>query len=485
MINSRLIQACKTLSRKEMTRFKDLVLSPYHNRHQDVIKLVEYLAKCYPEFSPKRLGDRVIFSIIWPGKTFNKAKLKHVFSYATRSLEEFLKLEEARHEDFLYETGILKSFRKRKLDQRYESTINKMDQALKTYPYRNSDYHFNMLGLKTEADKYYLNQQKYLRDESLLERVNHLDLYFLSEKLKSSCEMINREQFFKMNYEHRFLQESIAHIENNKAYYADHPSISFYYQVYLTLTDAKESKHYYELRKMIEEEGKLFPPEERKDLYYYAYNYASRKINQGDSSFLSEAFAIMKNLLEQGLLLENNTLSEWHYKNTTTLSLRLQESDWTLQFIEAYRDKLPEEVAENAYTFNLASYYFATQQYDQALVLLNTVEYTDIVYNLDAKSLLLRIYYELDEADSLHSHIEAFKKYLTRNKIIAESKYGRYFNLFNYANQAFKLKSQVAFQQKEKSSKELHTLRNQLDSGESIANLSWLKLKLDQIEHEI
>jgi len=485
MINSRLIKACKTLSRKEMTRFKDLVLSPYHNRHQDVIKLVEHLAKCYPDFRPKKLDDQFIFSQVWASETFNKSKLKHVFSYATRLLEEFLKLEEARDDDFLYDTGILKSYRKRKLDQRYESTINKMDQSLKTYPFRNSEYHFNMLGLKSEADKYYLNQQKYLRDESLQERVNHLDLYFLSEKLKSSCEMINREQFFKMNYDHRFLDESIKHIESNKDYYSDYPSISFYYQVYLTLTDAKKSSHYYELRKMIEEEGQLFPPEERKDLYYYAYNYASRKINQGDSSFLSEAFAIMKDLLEQGLLLENNTLSEWHYKNMTTLSLRLQESDWTRQFIEDYRAKLPEDVAENAYTFNLASYYFGTQQYDQALVLLNTVEYTDIVYNLDAKSLLLRIYYELDEADSLHSHIEAFKKYLTRNKIIAESKYGRYFNLFNYTNQAFKLKSQIAFQQKAKSHKELEILSSQLDSGKSIANLSWLRTKLEQIEQEI
>ncbi len=468
-----------------MTRFKDLALSPYHNRHTDVINLVEYLAICYPNFKQKKLDQEHLAKQLWPDKTFNKAKLKHVFSYATRLLDEFLKLEEANHEDFLYKTGILKSYRKRKLDQRYESTINKLDQSLKANPLRNSDYHFNMLGLKTEADKFYLNQQKYQRDESLQERVNHLDLYFLSEKLKSSCEMINREQFFKMNYEHRFLDEAIAHIEKDKEYYSVYPSISFYYQVYLTLTDTENTKHYFELRDMIEKEGAVFPPDERKDLYYYAYNYCLRKLNKGNAKFLAEAFALMKNLLEQGLLLENETLSEWHYKNMCTLGIRSGESEWTYKFLEEYRELLPEDVAENAYTFNLASYYYGTQQYDKALMLLNEVEYTDIVYNLDAKSLLLRTYYDLDESDSLQSHIEAFKKYLSRNKIIAENKYARYLNLFNYANQAFKLKLQVPYQQKEKSRKELEALRGKLESGESIANKRWLKLKLEDIEKAI
>lgn len=481
MNNSRLIKTCKTLNRKEMTRFKDLALSPYHNRHQDVINLIQYLSGCYPDFSAKKLEDTLLAKQLWPNEKFNKSKLKHVFSYATRLMEVFLKLEETRDNDFLFETGVLKSYRKRKLDQRYESTITKLDQALKANPYRNSEYHFNMLGLKTEADKYYLNQQKYLRDESLQDRVKHLDLYFLSEKLKSSCEMINREKFFNMNYDHRFLKETIEHIEAQLDYYQQYPSISFYYQVYLSLTDDKETKHYYKLREMIEQSGEAFPPEERRDLYYYAYNYCLRKLNRGDATFLAESFELMKNLLDQGLLLENDTLSEWHYKNMTALALGLDEYDWTHNFIEKYRALLPEDVAENAYTFNLASYYYGTKQYDEALVLLNEVEYTDVVYNLDAKSLLLRIYYDLDESDSLYSLIDAFKKYLMRNKLIAENKYARYLNLFKYANQAFKLKSQVDYQQKDKSRKELAQLRESLDNQKRVANKRWLKLKLDDI----
>ena len=94
--------------------------------------------------------------------------------------------------------------------------------------------------------------------------------------------------------------------------------------------------------------------------------------------------------------------------------------DWTKEFIEKFKDYLHPEVVENAYTYNLASYYYSTNQLDKVLDLLVKVEYTDIQYSIGAKSLLLRTYYDLEENEALLSLTRSFKQYLKRNRLIPE-----------------------------------------------------------------
>ena len=48
------------------------------------------------------------------------------------------------------------------------------------------------------------------------------------------------------------------------------------------------------------------------------------------------------------------------------------------------------------------------------------VEFNDVYYHLDSKSLLMKVYFELDEYDAFSSLVDAFKIYLRRNQTISE-----------------------------------------------------------------
>ncbi|MEM6967190.1 MAG: hypothetical protein AAF573_20680, partial [Bacteroidota bacterium] len=53
---------------------------------------------------------------------------------------------------------------------------------------------------------------------------------------------------------------------------------------------------------------------------------------------------------------------------------------------------------------------------DQAMKLLQKVEFKDIFHNLNARKMQLRMYYELNELDALESFLDSFERYLKRHK---------------------------------------------------------------------
>ena len=63
-------------------------------------------------------------------------------------------------------------------------------------------------------------------------------------------------------------------------------------------------------------------------------------------------------------------------------------------FIELHLHHLPPNERDNAHTYNSAMLCYYRKQYRQAVKLLQTVEFTDLYYQLDARSILLKVYFE-------------------------------------------------------------------------------------------
>jgi len=65
------------------------------------------------------------------------------------------------------------------------------------------------------------------------------------------------------------------------------------------------------------------------------------------------------------------------------------------------------------------------------MVLLQKVDFDDVLNNLDARRMLLRIYYELGEFEALHSLLDSFKTYISRQKDVGYHK-DNYLNLIRF-----------------------------------------------------
>ena len=100
------------------------------------------------------------------------------------------------------------------------------------------------------------------------------------------------------------------------------------------------------------------------------------------------------------------------------MGLRLEEYDWVADFITNYAAHLEEAYRANYYHYNLCKWYFAKGEYDKALERLIQVEYDDLFLNLDAKTTLMKIYYETENFIPLEAFFHSFGIYLQRKDIM-------------------------------------------------------------------
>ncbi len=476
-----LIKTLETLSRKEMTRFREFSVSPYFNKNKEVQLLIAYLGGIFPDFIDKKCQREIIFKKIYPTEKHNQPKLALLFTYSLRLLERFLVTEQLENEYFQSKLNYLKQLRQRNLFEQYEKQLMKLERGGLSENQEDQNNFELPFHLAREKDLYYNLLYKTDQNHNLEQKQKYLDLFFFTEKLKDACEMKFRNQILNIDFELNMLENVLQEVESKPKNFQSHPSISIYSSIYKTLTN-KEIGDYYRTLEVLKKHEIWLPLSELQNIYNYLQNYCIRQINRGEQSFLLELFKIYQSQLEKGLLLIDQFLPEWHYKNIVTTGLRLKENDWVRSFIEDYKRLLKPSTRENAYSYNLASYYYSTRQFEKVLDLLTKVEYTDIRYNTDAKSLLLRTWYDLEEEEAFYSLIEAFRQFLKRNRLISEFQKAGYYNLIKFARKAFHIKTNLEFVPRSKSKAELEKLGKEIQSVETIFNQSWLEGKIENLK---
>ncbi|NJN34399.1 MAG: hypothetical protein HC817_09265 [Saprospiraceae bacterium] len=135
--------------------------------------------------------------------------------------------------------------------------------------------------------------------------------------------------------------------------------------------------------------------------------------------------------------MENGELQYYDYKNMIMIALKAEEYAWAEKALYDFKQYLPEKDRENIFNYNLAIYYFRRGNYDDAMPLLQLVTLNDVLYNLDSRRMLARIYFDTDEIMPLQSLIESSKVYLHRQKDIGYH-HDMYANFFRYLDRMMK-----------------------------------------------
>jgi len=481
MLENRLISLLSTLSRKEMTRFYEFSLSPYFNKHEDTKVLIGYLSDIYPNFNPKNCDRNLICKKVFADKNYQHKHLALVFTYAVRLLDDFLIQEEFQINEGFPKVLLLRNLRKREQYKYFERILHQQEKYLNNAPFQNSDYYNLRFQVAAEADAYYVQLARYQTDLNIQSKQDNLDYFYLSKKLRDACEMLIRTKILSVEYSTTLLDAVIDDIQSHLENYKHIPAIYVYYKIYQMLVH-NDPHYYYEVIPIIEQNEGYFPKEELYDLYNYLQHYCFLRVNKGEGKFLREVFQIHKIQLDKNLLIENDYLSEWHYKNIVTVAVRLGETDWVYHFIEEYKNLLHPSVRDNAHRFNLASYYYATKQYEKVLEQLLTVEYNDKRYVQGIKALLLRTYYDLGEEESLLSLIESFRIYIKRNKEISNPRKEGFYNLLKYTKRAAQIKNKLDYINRNKLLAQLENLKKAIANTDTIFNNTWLNSKVEELE---
>lgn len=482
MLQSKIIELLKKLDSRTLTRFKEYTLSPYFNKHQGTTTLCLYLLKSAPEFSIERkLKKEHIYQIVFPKETFDNKKFHRLTSQLLQLLHNFLVDDAIQQKENKRTVILLEELRKYKLEKHYRSTERKFKQYITKQHLNHHEFYESQYKFYKELDYLFVEQGGRIYNENLQLANNSLDYLFILEKLKMACDMASRNKVIQANYQWSIMKGIEEHLTDKRQEFP--PIIQIFHAIFRMLTEAdEETETYYQtLKELLHKYAPDFTKDDTLQTYGYALNYAIGKINQQGSIYLEETLELYHYLVESEAIFVGGFLMPQEYKNIVTLGLRLKRYAWTEAFVEQYRNKLPANVRNNAYKYNLASLQHSKGDYKNALQTLYNVDFINPTYYLGTKIIQLKIYYQLNEGEALYSLIDACQSYLRRSNQVANYQKQSTSNLLKFTKKLFKIKDQIGYINNKKLKLSLQKLKTDITACNSVANKDWLEDSLVQL----
>lgn len=404
--NNLLFQWINVLTKREQVAFSHFLHSPYFNQRADVRQLYTYLRN---SSQPKTKG--AAFAILYPDKAYDDQQFRLVCSYLRRLLERFLAIEQAQKQPFELKLKVAALLRERSVEQLHDRCLREAEQLLNKSAYRDSQYWFQYYELKEEAYRTAYSRRPE-RDPVYKELVPAFDRAVLTNKLRQHCLLLAHEQVYRWGYEAGLLADFLEEVP--VSIFADAPVTALYYHCAKMLRSPEEETDFLAFKALWLANSHLFPSLEARNLTLLAINFLVRRKNAGYGGDYQDFLDLYKEGLQQGYLLRNGTLSRFTYHNIVGIALHTGATDWAHEFVEQWTDSLERRFRERMYHFSCAQIAYYSKDYDAALALLQKSNYHDLLLNLSARTLLLKIYFELGEWDALDSHLDAFQNYLRR-----------------------------------------------------------------------
>jgi hypothetical protein len=465
MKSSKLWAIFQQLSSKEIRELDKFLQSPYFNQREDVILLYQYLSKAKMN-SKMDISKKEVFKFLFPNQAFNEKNIRYSMSFLYKNIKQFLAIRTIEEDPLNMQIALIQSFRKKGQQKLFEQAFKIAEQDLEKQPFRNQNYYFQNFRLQRER---YLFTTTHTRQEALgLEASSHyLDQYFIINKLKQSAQALSHQTLNTTKFEPEFIPEILNLITKNNL--LDNPSIAVYYYSLKILSTDNSIGHFQQLRALIKDQASIFPTTELKDIYTFALNYCIKRLNAQEAIFRREAFELYREGIKQGIFFENGILSQFNYKNMVALGLGLKEFDWVHQFIEEKKEFLEKKSRESTYAFNLALLHFRKGNYDEAMHLLQKVGTKDVLNNLNARRMLVRIYYDQGNIDALYSLLDSFQNYIYRKREVGYHR-NLYLNFIKFTRRLLQLEGL--------NKQQVEQLKQEIEATKNVAEKVWLLAQL-------
>jgi hypothetical protein len=466
MKSSKLLTLMEKLSGSQMARLELFLESPYFNQGVKVLEFFRVLKALHPRF-PEEEVDKLTFPARHLQGEITEKQLPGLLSQLLKLTEQFLALEEWQKDERDVHYALLKGYYRLDRPVHYRSAKRKAEQNLKEEAERDAAYFYQKLRHRLLELRHRGAETRDFRP-NLQQTMDALDIYYLAQKMQLVGEMRDAERTLSIQYEKRLPPALLNWFEQ-----APFQSVSLLkaYQLFYQFLDREDDITYHKLRKLLKESEKDFTPS---DLYYFyvgLMNYQARRINRkGEVRAYHEYLSLNEFMLEKGWLFQDGILSPWIYKNLVGAALNVGKTNWANDFLEKYRSFLPEDYAQDIYAFAKADYFYHLKNYDKAQKLLIDLSPRDVILNINARSLLIRTYFETRQEELLLSYLEATRVYLIRNKLIDED---RKKQMLKFVEITAKITRTASFEKEKR--KELLKL---LPPPKEVMHQQWLKEKL-------
>ena len=461
MAKSKLEEIVEKLSEKERQRFELYLDSPFFK----VDGLTKSMFKALTTSPIKQNNFKEeLFSRAFKERAYDDKQMRYYISNLNKHLETFLSIQQLEKDPTLSDHLVATVYAERDCEKSFlmlgheiSGQTELADATTTLDKYRYAELFLNYTGKKLSGKS----------TPDYTDTLFYLDSFYLLKKLQLSCELTNLANILQKQYKIQLSDElkSLAQTEP----FQKNPAIQIYSHILNFLMNAADEESFLKSIGLVKEHAHLFKPGEVAELYQYIKNYCVRKINQGNRDYLRSLLDIFKTMLSNKPLMRHDYLSQWEFKNIVSISLRLNEKKWCEEFIAKYIHYLKPEEQSNALAYNLAYSYFIDDDYKKSIRKLQEVELKDVFYQLDARVILLKCYFELDDYDSFFYQVSSFRLFLLRNKSVSEYQKNINRNLISFLAAIMRAGSSKA---------KLRKIKTEIEAEKNVADLNWLMNKV-------
>ncbi|MEO1262141.1 MAG: hypothetical protein AAFZ15_25270 [Bacteroidota bacterium] len=403
----------RRLNKSACNAIAELALCPVFNKKQEVGRLCAYFARHLSSTDRLLFAKKNVFHYVFPGEPYNDARLRQATFATLKLIERYLAIQEMEGNGTERELYLLRALRNHGMDKRLDKKMKLLQSQLQNSTRRDAKWNRQNHDLASEALQRISSRR---RSSKLVMHPlhDHLTSYYLSEMLRHACSALTHQSISAQVYDLNLLEQVLQLAESFG--FAQRPSIAIYYHACKSLQSPENQIHFDYWKKYLKRSAGEFSDAELRGIYLLGINFCIRQMNRGNQQFIREAFDLYHAALERDLLTEGGYITAFTFKNIIRIGTALQEEEWTAAFFAKYQHLLHPTERTNITRYNKAFLFFSKGAYDQAMPLLQQVEFADTLNNLDARRMLLRSYFELGEMQALDSLLHSFSTFLHRQR---------------------------------------------------------------------
>ncbi len=473
MEKSKLIEILKTFDKKELKCLDEMVHSPYFNKHDKVIQLWEFVKKHYPRFVKSKINKEFAYQHVFGKEKYQDQKFRNLMTELSKILEKYFIQETLNANLPAQERYLIEGLRNKNIEKYTLAQLGKTQRAQLKRKHKDVSYYYHQYKLEELHREYMISSYGRAREDNLNKVVNNLDNYYLANKLRYCCVILNRQSLSEEKLDVHLLSEILDYVEQTD--FEAVPAITIYHRMFLMLQNQADEVHYPKLKTLLTKHNNVFPRDELRQIYTAMYNHCNRQLKNGSASFLREIFELYKEMLQSKVLIYNGMIAPYiHFRNIVRAAVRLGELDWADNFIVSYQNKIPKEHQESMVGYCLATLNFYRKEYQQTLDHLLAFELQDFYNYIEHKILLIQTYYELQEYEALLAMIHAFRVYLRRKDVLPAHHQTTYSNFIKFVEKTYRAK--LSYET------DVNKLKEEINNTSPMNDKEWLLEKVTEIK---
>lgn len=428
MLKSSVLDIFRTFSKADLVDFGNFVVSPFHNKNTNAVKLFNTLKNFHPEFNSQVLSKEELWKKIYVGKRYNYGVMKNLIHELTKLTESYLSLR-AYNNGFNHDKFLIQELFKRGL---YDNFLNKLEKFKKNNKpglIDFEDYFYNRVFADRMMHKYAVNRGSIV--ENKIETYQIIIEYFLDTILRFAYGIYTEVNRVNIKHEYPFITFLMQYIDQNQAMLGDNDFIKMkYYSVLSFTTDDPEEA----LQKIILHFNKLKRAVLSKDDTMAAYVYVlaifENLFLRGIKKFGKDCLLHMIEMVEKEIYKNNEKdyLDTYSFTGVMTLAERTGESIIAKKFIHDNIHRVSDDLKADILNYSLSRVSFIEKDYGAALEYSSKINVNNffnlnkdnIYHKLSNKRLVSICHYELEHFEELLYEIDASIHFVKNNTLFTE-----------------------------------------------------------------